>query len=273
MFWLRSRKVNLLDLNNMTEKTLVNRLEGFIEKANTVKGEEAVKLIQQVLDHPGIFVFGELLDSPNIQQLEHDEQTAPYFRLFNLFAYGTYNDYKEQKDKLPEITNFQLLKLRHLTLVSIATKQKCIPYTLLSKELDLPNLRDLEDLIIEAIYAGIIKGKLDQKNKQLEVDYAIGRDIRSEAIPEIISVLQEWCNSCDAVLKGIETQIVKANKLKEKKLKTKLQIENEVANVKKSLKSTQQDLDEQMVTDSREVPVSGEKGGKKLTKIKGFHYI
>ena len=49
-----------------------------------------------------------------------------------------------------------------------------------------------QDLIIEAIYAGIIKGKLDQKNKQLEVDYAIGRDIRSEAIPEIISVLQEW---------------------------------------------------------------------------------
>lgn len=44
----------------------------------------------------------------------------------------------------------------------------------------------------------------------------------------------------------------------------------QVANVKKSLKSTQQDLDEQMVTDSREVPVSGEKGGKKLTKIKGY---
>lgn len=253
----------------MTEKTHVNRLEPFVAQANTVKGLDAVKLVQQVLEHPGVYVFGELLDMPNIKELEHDEQTASYFRLFNLFAYGTYNDYKEQKDALPEITPFQLLKLRHLTLVSIATKQKCIPYTLLSRELDLPNLRDLEDLIIEAIYAGIIKGKLDQKNKQLEVDYAIGRDIRSEAIPEIISVLQEWCNSCDAVLKGIETQIVKANSHKEKKLKTKLQIETEVANVKKSLKSTQQDLDEQMVTDSREVPISGEKGGKKLTKVKG----
>lgn len=40
--------------------------------------------------------------------------------------------------------------------------------------------------------------------------------------------------------------------------------------MKKSLKSTQQDLDEQMVTDSREVPISGEKGGKKLTKVKGY---
>ena len=44
----------------------------------------------------------------------------------------------------------------------------------------------------------------------------------------------------------------------------------QVANVKKSLKSTQQDLEEQMVTDSREVPISGEKGGKKLTKVKGY---
>ena len=37
------------------------------------------------------------------------------------------------------------------------------------------------------------------------------------------------CNSCDAVLKGIEAQIVKANSHKEKKLKTKLQIETEVS--------------------------------------------
>ena len=42
------------------------------------------------------------------------------------------------------------------------------------------------------IYADIIHGKLDQKNQQLEVDYAIGRDIRPEAVSEIISVLQDW---------------------------------------------------------------------------------
>ena len=42
------------------------------------------------------------------------------------------------------------------------------------------------------IYADIIRGKLDQKNQQLEVDYAIGRDIRAEAVPEIIAVLKDW---------------------------------------------------------------------------------
>ena len=52
----------------------------------------------------------------------------------------------------------------------------------------------VQDLIIEVIYADIIHGKLDQKNQQLEVDYAIGRDIRPEAVPEVISVLQDWYN-------------------------------------------------------------------------------
>ncbi len=42
------------------------------------------------------------------------------------------------------------------------------------------------------IYADVIRGKLDQKNQQLEVDYAIGRDIQTEAVTEIISVLQSW---------------------------------------------------------------------------------
>lgn len=50
----------------------------------------------------------------------------------------------------------------------------------------------MQDLIIEVIYADIIHGKLDQKNQQLEVDYAIGRDIRPTAITQMISVLQEW---------------------------------------------------------------------------------
>lgn len=49
-----------------------------------------------------------------------------------------------------------------------------------------------QDLIIEVIYADIVHGKLDQKNQQLEVDYALGRDIRPEAVPEIVSVLQDW---------------------------------------------------------------------------------
>lgn len=54
------------------------------------------------------------------------------------------------------------------------------------------NLRELEDLIIEAVYTDIIQGKLDQRNQLLEVDFCIGRDIRKKDINNIVKTLHEW---------------------------------------------------------------------------------
>jgi hypothetical protein len=67
-----------------------------------------------------------------------------------------------------------------------------IPYTILLQHLDILNVRELEDLVIECIYQGLIRGQLDQKHKQLEVDFAIGRDIRPGEIEEMMTVLANW---------------------------------------------------------------------------------
>lgn len=96
------------------------------------------------------------------------------------------------------------------------------------RELAINNVRDLEDLIIEAVYADIIHGKLDQKNSQLEVDYAIGRDIRPDDINVIVNCLQEWCTACEGVLGCVETQIHRANTDKNKNVQRKADIEQEV---------------------------------------------
>ncbi|CAG2248692.1 COPS7 [Mytilus edulis] len=238
----------------MTEKSSSNPLEQFVLLAKTAKGAAALELVKQALEAPGVYVFGELLDMPNVKELATGAH-AQYFDLLNIFAYGTYSDYKERKGKLPDLTPAQMTKLSQLTIVSLATKTKHIPYS---------------DLIIEVIYADIIHGKLDQKNQRLEVDYAIGRDIRSEAVPEIINVLQDWCNGCEAVLQSIELQITKANQNKENNIRIKQQMEQEVANIKKTLKSTQQtDSEEQMVTDSRDIAMSSDKP-KKGSKTKGI---
>ena len=58
--------------------------------------------------------------------------------------------------------------------------------------LDIPNVRELEDLIIEAIYQDVIKGKLDQKRKQLEIEYTMGRDLRPGQIDQMLEVLGAW---------------------------------------------------------------------------------
>jgi len=53
-------------------------------------------------------------------------------------------------------------------------------------------VRELEDLLIEAVYCDIIQGKLDQRNQQVEVDCSVGRDLGPNELPNIINTLQEW---------------------------------------------------------------------------------
>ena len=53
----------MVDLTNVS----VNPLEQFVLLAKNAKGAAAVELIKQALEAPGVFVFGELLDMPNIQ--------------------------------------------------------------------------------------------------------------------------------------------------------------------------------------------------------------
>lgn len=46
-------------------------------------------------------------------------------------------------------------KLKHLTIVTMAISNKCIAYSDLLEQLDIGCVRELEDLIIESIYAGM----------------------------------------------------------------------------------------------------------------------
>jgi len=253
------------------EKPIINPLEQFVLLAKTAKGAAAVELIKQVLEATGVYVFGELLDMPNIKDLQTSQFSA-YYNLLSLFAYGTCSDYRSNKEQLPTLTAVQLNKLRQLTIVSMATKNKCLPYTQLLTELEVSNLRELEDLIIEVIYADVIRGKLDQKKQQLEVDYAIGRDIRSEFIPQMVHVLREWCQGCEALLGTIEEQVKKANDQKEAHIELTKKVEQDVVDVKKTLKTTQQhDMEEQMVMDiPRDLATSSEKMNKKPAKTRGL---
>lgn len=119
-------------------------------------------------------------------------------------------------------------KLKHLTILKLATERKTLPYDDLMAELDIKNVRHLEDIIIEAIYAELINGKLDQKNRQLEIDYAVARDIQTESIQEIVSILSEWLKSCESCSHCLQEQIENANAEKAKRAKHKEHVEEQV---------------------------------------------
>merc|ERR1719508_219733 len=146
----------------------------------------------------------------NIQDLENSPN-AKYLTLLNLFAYGTYKSLAEGAGSLSEMTDMMRRKLRLLTVVSLAEQNKLLPYNLLMSELEISTVRELEDLVIEGISAGVVLGKLDQKLSCFEVDYVIGRDIRKIDMGAIVSVLTAWCDNCDSMLTNIETQVDKVH--------------------------------------------------------------
>ncbi len=52
----------------MSEKQ--NPMEQFVLLAKSAKGAAAVELVKQALAAPGVYVFGELLDAPNIKEVK-----------------------------------------------------------------------------------------------------------------------------------------------------------------------------------------------------------
>lgn len=67
-----------------------------------------------------------------------------------------------------------------------------LPYGTLLRVLDMPTIRDLEDLIIDAIYLDIVRGKLDQRAQQFEVEYTMGRDLEPGKLEQLLVSLQNW---------------------------------------------------------------------------------
>ncbi|KAI0344046.1 hypothetical protein BDW22DRAFT_1355330 [Trametopsis cervina] len=183
------------------------KLEPFLLMSKSAKGAAAAKLIQDATAAPGVFVFAELLELPSIQELASNEQHAPYLALLQLFSYQTYTDYLRRKDSLPPLNQAQLTKLKHLTLVSLAMEKRILPYAELIDMLQVSTIRELEDLIIDAIYLEVIRGKLDQKEQQFKVEYTMGRDLEPGKVESILAALQNWATTTSSVLATLDEKL------------------------------------------------------------------
>lgn len=186
----------------------LTKVEPFLLMSKSAKGAAAAKLVLDATSSPGVFVFGELLDVPSIQELSRSEQHSGHYRLLQLFAYGTYGDYLREKETFPSLNAAQIVKLKHLTLVSLAMERRVLPYEALLTSLQMPTIRDLEDLIIDAIYLDVIRGKLDQKDQQFEVEYTMGRDLATGKVESVLAALHAWANTTSSVLSTLDAKLV-----------------------------------------------------------------
>ncbi|KAI9032239.1 hypothetical protein DFJ74DRAFT_653707 [Hyaloraphidium curvatum] len=213
------------------------RLEQYLLLIKSAKGAAAAQLIQDALGAPGVFVFAELLDHPNVKALENDPQHGAAVELLKLFAYGTYEDYKQNAASLPALTPAQEKKLKHLTLVTMSGEQRTLDYERLMRTLDIPTIRDLEDLIIDAIYQDILRAKLDQQRKQVDVEFAMGRDLQPGGSAQLLRVLGAWSTTSEKLLEALENAIQQVSQTTQEHKASKEAYEKDLEKAKASLKS------------------------------------
>jgi len=237
----------MMEVTQSIQQTTYDQFHKTIKERAANKADISPVIIE-ILENQSLNTFSEFLHMKEIDELKVGEYEK-YYNTMNLFAFGTYRQFLENKEKIIPLTPVMDKKLKHLTILTLATQRKTLPYDELMVELDLNNnVRHLEDIIIEAIYAELINGKLDQKNRQLEIDYAVARDIQTENIQEIVEILNEWLKSCENCSSCLQEQIDNSNAEKAKRIKHKEKLEEQLAEVKKNIKkssSQQQNFDDQ----------------------------
>mmetsp|Transcript_2687 Transcript_2687/g.5088 ORF Transcript_2687/g.5088 Transcript_2687/m.5088 type:complete len:237 (+) Transcript_2687:76-786(+) len=193
-------------------------IERFLLLLKSQKGKAAAALLEQILGTRSIFSFGEFLNHENVKALQGSSESKWYDAL-ELFAYGTYTDYKQKQNKYPKFNAKQMSKLKQLSIVTLAGQSttKILRYNELQKTLDVQTVRELEDLIIDCIYSGLIHGRLDQRKALLEIRFCRGRDINEKSIGLMKNRLLSWLKNTDALIAQIEKQQEQATYLTNKR--------------------------------------------------------
>ncbi|GAB2232323.1 hypothetical protein Droror1_Dr00011355 [Drosera rotundifolia] len=224
------------------ERMQAEVIEYFVKQASSLKGSSLARPIVEATKSSSLFAFGEILALSNVAELQGTEHSV-YVDLLRLFAYGTWNDYKRNAGCLPSLVPDQVLKLKQLTVLTLAESSKVLPYDQLMQELDVTNVRELEDFLInECMYSGIVRGKLDQLRRCFEVQFAAGRDLRPEQLGGMIDILTDWLATSDNLLLSIQEKIKWADTMGELDKKHKKEVEDKVESVKKSI-SNKADMD------------------------------
>ncbi|KAL7906182.1 hypothetical protein GGI35DRAFT_482965 [Trichoderma velutinum] len=192
----------------MEQTKALNALEPFLALSKSATSPRAAAdLVTRATSAPNTFIFAELLQTPQIQALATSPEFTAYLTLLQIFSYGSYGTYNATPN-LPSLNDTQILKLRQLSLLSLASDRSSLSYDALQNALGLSSVREVEDLVITAIYAGLLHATLDPARQAIQVSsIAPLRDLAPGTIPDMINALQNWAGRCQSTLGDLEEQI------------------------------------------------------------------
>ncbi|GER49376.1 COP9 complex subunit 7a [Striga asiatica] len=233
------------------EQKQAEHIDYFVKQASDLKGSALSNVVVEATSHPYLFAFSEILSVPNVLELEGTENSV-LLELLRIFAHGTWSEYKSVASHLPQLVPDQVLKLKQLTVLTLAETTKVLPYDTLMKELDVTNVRELEDFLInDCMYVGIIRGKLDQFRRCLEVQFAAGRDLRPGNLGSMIQTLANWLSTSESLLGSIQEKIKWADTMNEMDKKHRKEVDERVEEVKKTISFKRLQISRPMLSSER----------------------
>ncbi|KAI0203694.1 PCI domain-containing protein [Astrocystis sublimbata] len=194
----------------MLEQTkALNALEPYLALTKSATSPRAAAdLITQATSNPNTYVFTELLQTPQIQGLSSSPEYASHLKLLEIFSYGTYSSYHTLSAPLPPLNDAQTLKLRQLSLLTLAKGPPNLSYTVLQQGLGLHNARAVEDLVISAVYAGLVDAQLDARDARVHISSVSPlRDLAPGGIPPMLSALRVWSSRCSTTLEDLDQEV------------------------------------------------------------------
>jgi translation initiation factor 3 subunit M len=213
---------------------VLKAVKTFDEEDN--KSEEAQRLtlraIKTALLSPTHYDFSDLLGISAVSALQ-DSQPA-YYDLLMIFAEKDLEDYKQfdeehegwiAKEKFDADKLFR--KMRLLTFASLAaaeTKSREIPYAKIASALQIPET-EIEMWTIDVIRAGLVEGKLSQRQQVFLVHRAYYRVFGEKQWRELSDRVDGWASTLKdvaAALRREQVNVETAHKREQEEMERKL---------------------------------------------------
>lgn len=159
-------------------------------------------LILKAFSSPEIFAGFDQIKAAVQPALSSAPDGEAILRTLDLFSYGTFKD--TSAGGFLTLTDAQMNKIRMLTVLTLVERacteaNGIVPYSTIAQELSLAtdtleSNREVEEIVIACIYAGIVNGKLCQKTRSLIVSSENGPPCRPRDVQQVSNMLESLKN-------------------------------------------------------------------------------
>lgn len=177
--------------------------------------EQAKLACVTAIKDPGTFKLDELLDFAAVQQLEASNPLV--VALLRIFVHGKLADYTKFVAANGGLLG-QLgldaaeceVKMRLLTLASLANAHEEVPYSVVASDLGIATkggewMADIEGCVIQAIAAGLIEARLDQRRQVVIITRSTQRQFQDDDWKQLGDKLANWRDHVQRMLMVIES--------------------------------------------------------------------